>query len=145
VVRPGFPLRTPRNLCRASAYSPGVKLVALLAVVLSVVVAGCGGSDSEGGTATQAGEPSGAERGNLLLDTEVAGYNLCIDLGIDPCGDEAGSVETTKAFVASVEQIAEDNGLARKAVVDALSSASAELGSACAECKQILDEEIAAE
>ncbi len=122
-----------------------MKLPVLLALVVSLVLVGCGGSDSDGGTATQAGEPSGAERGNLLLDTEVAGYNLCIDLGIDPCGDDAGSVETTKAFVASVERIAEENGLARKAVVDALSEASAELGSACAECKTILEDEIAAQ
>ena len=129
----------------ASAYSPGVKLAAVLALALSLGLAGCGGSDDEGGTATQAGEPSGAERGNLLIDTEVAGYNLCIDLGIDPCGDEAGSVETTEAFVASVERIAEENGLARKAVTDALSSASAEIGTACDACKEILDEEIAAQ
>ena len=122
-----------------------MKLAALLVLVFSLALAGCGGSDDDGGTATQAGEPSGAERGNLLLDTEVAAYNLCIDLGIAPCGDEAGSVETTEAFVASVERIAEDNGLARTAVTDALSNASAEIGSACDACKEILDEEIAAQ
>ncbi len=121
-----------------------MKLGALLAIAFALVLAGCGGgSDDDGGTATQAGEPSGAERGNLLLDSEVAGYNLCIDLGIEPCGNEAGSVETTNTFVAAVEQIAADNGLARAAVTDALSSASAELDGACPECKQILDAEIA--
>lgn len=117
---------------------PGV----LLAIALALVLAGCGGSDDDGGTATQAGEPSGAERGNLLLDTEVASYNLCIDLGIEPCADEAGSVVTTNEFIANVERIAADNGLARTAVTDALSSASAEIGSACDECKRILDAEI---
>lgn len=119
---------------------------ALLAIVLALVLAlaGCGGgSDDDGGTATQAGEPTGAERGNLLLDTEVASYNLCLDLGIEPCGDEAGSVQTTNEFIAQVDAIAADNGLARKAVTDALSSASAEVGSACDECKRILDEAIA--
>jgi hypothetical protein len=121
-----------------------MKLPALLAVALALVVAGCGGgSDDDGGTATQAGEPTGAERGNLLLDTEVASYNLCIDLGIDPCAGEAGSVETTNAFVAKVEQIAADNGLARPVVTKALTSASAEIGGACGECKKILDAEIA--
>ena len=121
-----------------------MKLGVLLAIALTLVLAGCGGgSEDDGGTATQAGEPSGAERGNLLLDTEVASYNLCIDLGIEPCADEAGSVQTTNEFVAKVEQIAADNGLARAAVIDALSSASAEIGSACDECKQILDAEIA--
>ena len=119
-----------------------MKLGALLTIVLTLVLAGCGGSDDDGGTATQAGEPSGAERGNLLLDTEVASYNLCIDLGIEPCGDKAGSVETTKTFIAQVEQIAADNGLARTAIIDALSSASAEIGAACDECKRILDAEI---
>jgi hypothetical protein len=121
-----------------------VKLGALLVTALALVLAGCGGgSDDNGGTATQAGEPSGAERGNLLLDTEVASYNLCIDLGIEPCAGEAGSVQTTNEFVAKIEQIAADNGLARAAVTDALSSAAAEIGSACAECKTILDAEIA--
>ena len=120
-----------------------MKLGALLAIVLALFVAGCGGgSDDDGGTATQAGEPSGAERGNLLLDTEVASYNLCIDLGIEPCGNEAGSVQTTNEFVAKIEAIAADNGLARTAVVAALTSASAELGGACVECKRILDAEI---
>ncbi len=120
-----------------------MKLGALLAIALALLLSGCGGgSDDDGGTATQAGEPSGAERGNLLLDTEVASYNLCIDLGIEPCGNEAGSVETTNTFVATVEQIAADNGLSAAAVTAALSSASAELGGACAECKQILDAEI---
>ena len=121
-----------------------MKLGALLTVTLALVVAGCGGgSDDDGGTATQAGEPSGAERGNLLLDTEVASYNLCIDLGIEPCGNQAGSVQTTNEFIAKIEAIAADNGLARAAVTDALSSASAEIGGACDECKQILDAEIA--
>lgn len=121
-----------------------MKLGALLAIALALVLAGCGGgSDDDGGTATQAGEPSGAERGNLLLDTEVASYNLCIDLGIEPCGDEAGSVATTNEFVAKVEAIAVDNGLARPAVVAALTSASAEIGGACDECEQILEAEIA--
>lgn len=121
-----------------------MKLAALLGIALALVLGGCGGgSDDDGGTATQAGEPSGAERGNLLLDTEVASYNLCIDLGIEPCAGEAGSVETTNEFVTKVEQIAADNGLARGAVTKALSSAAAELGAACAECKQILDAEIA--
>jgi hypothetical protein len=120
-----------------------MKLGALLAIALALLAAGCGGgSDDDGGTATQAGEPTGAERGNLLLDTEVASYNLCIDLGIEPCGDEAGSVQTTNEFVAKVEAIAADNGLARPAVTTALTSASKELGNACAECKQILDAEI---
>ncbi len=120
-----------------------MKLGALLAIALTLVLAGCGGgSDDDGGTATQAGEPSGAERGNLLLDTEVASYNLCIDLGIEPCGNEAGSVETTNTFVAAVDQIAADNGLARTAVDDALSTASAGIGAACDQCKQILDAEI---
>jgi hypothetical protein len=112
-------------------------------VVVALVVAGCGGGSDDGGTATQAGEPSGAERGNLLLDTEVASYNLCIDLGIEPCGNQAGSVQTTNDFVVKIEAIAADNGLARAAVTDALSSASAEIGGACDECKQILDAEIA--
>jgi hypothetical protein len=123
-----------------------VKLASLLALVLAFALAGCGGgSGDDGGTAAQPGEPNGAERGGLLLDTEVAGYNLCIDLGIEPCGDEAGSVATTEAFVASVERIADENGLSRKAVTDAFSDASAELGGACDECKQILDAEIAGE
>ncbi|HWN22034.1 MAG TPA: hypothetical protein VNP93_08680 [Gaiellaceae bacterium] len=121
-----------------------MKLAALLAVALAFVAAGCGGgSDDDGGTATQAGEPTGAERGGLLLDTEVASYNLCIDLGIEPCGNEAGSVQTTNEFVAKIEAIAADNGLARPAVVAALTSASAEIGGACDECKQILDAKIA--
>ena len=76
-----------------------MKLGALLAVAFALVLAGCGsGSDDDGGTATQAGEPTGAERGNLLLDTEVASYNLCIDLGIEPCGNEAASVQVTNAM-----------------------------------------------
>jgi hypothetical protein len=121
-----------------------VKLASLLALVLALAVSGCGSDDDGGGAAAPAGEQNGAERGNLLLDTEVAGYNLCIDLGIEPCGDEAGSVATTEAFIASVERIADENGLSRKAVTDALSSASAELGGACDACKQLLDDEIAA-
>lgn len=121
-----------------------MKLGALAAIALALLLAGCGGgSDDDGGTATQAGEPSGAERGNLLLDTEVASYNLCIDLGIEPCGTEAASVQVTNEFVAKVAAIAADNGLARPAVVAALTSASSEVGGACAECKQILDGEIA--
>lgn len=121
-------------------YSRRVRLASLLTLVL--LLAGCGGSSSDGGTATQAGEPSSEERGKLLLDTEVASYNLCIDLGIEPCADEAGSVATTNEFVAKVEQIAADNELSQAAVTAALSSAAAEIGSACAECKQILDAEI---
>jgi len=129
---------------RRALYSRGMKLRALLAVVLALVAAGCGsGSDDDGGTATQAGEPTGAERGNLLLDTEVASYNLCIDLGIEPCGTEEASVQVTNEFVAKIEAIAADNGLARPAVVAALTSASADIGGACGECKQILDTEIA--
>ena len=121
-----------------------MKVATLLVIALVLVLAGCGsGSDDDGGTATQAGEPTGAERGNLLLDTEVASYNLCIDLGIEPCGNQAGSVQTTNEFVAKLEAIAADNGLARPAVVAALESASAELGGACDECKRILDAEIA--
>ena len=121
-----------------------MKLGALLAVAFALVLAGCGGgSDDDGGTATQAGEPTGAERGGLLLDTEVASYNLCIDLGIEPCGNEAASVEVTNEFVAKIEAIAADNGLARPAVVAALTGASTEIGGACAECKQILDAAIA--
>ena len=119
-----------------------LKLAALLALVL--LLAGCGGgSSSDGGTATQAGEPSSGERGNLLLDTEVATYNLCIDLGIEPCGNKAGSVETTNAFVAQIELIAADNQLQPAAVTKSLSEASAEIGGACAECKKILDAKIA--
>ncbi|MBA3348838.1 MAG: hypothetical protein H0T13_09790 [Actinobacteria bacterium] len=118
-----------------------LKLSAL--VVLVLLLAGCGGSSSEGGTLTQAGEPSAGERGNLLLDTEVATYNLCIDLGIEPCGNEAGSVETTNAFIAQIEVIAADNQLKPAAVAASLSEASAEIGGACAECKQILDAKIA--
>ena len=118
------------------------KLAGLLVLVL--LIAGCGGSSSDGGTLTQAGEPSAGERGNLLLDTEVATYTLCIDLGIEPCGDEAGSVETTNSFIAQVEQIAADNKLAPAAVAASLTEASAEMGSACPECKKILDAKIAA-
>jgi hypothetical protein len=120
-----------------------MRIAAFLVLVLLLAGCGGGGSGSEG-TATQAGEPSAGERGNLLLDTEVAGYNLCIDLGIEPCADEAGSVETTNAFVAQIEQIAEDNQLQPAAVSAALSDASAEIGTACDECKRILDEKIAA-
>jgi hypothetical protein len=112
-------------------------------LALALLLAGCGGGSSDGGTATQAGEPTAGERGNLLLDSEVAGYNLCIDLGIEPCADEAGSVETTNAFVASIEQIAESNQLQPASVASALEEASAELGGECAECKRILDEKVA--
>ena len=121
-----------------------MKTSALLLLVLVSLLAGCGGSSSEGGTLTQAGEPSAGERGNLLLDTEVATYNLCIDLGIEPCGNEAGSVETTNTFIAQVEQIAADNQLKPAAVSATLSEAVAELDGACPECKQILDAKIAA-
>jgi len=120
-----------------------MRIAALLVFVL--LLAGCGGGDSSSeGTATQAGEPSAGERGNLLLDTEVASYNLCIDLGIDPCANEAGSVETTNGFIAQIEQIATDNQLQPAAVSAALTDASAEIGTACDECKRILDEKIAA-
>ncbi len=120
-----------------------MRIPALLVLVL--LLAGCGGGDSSsGGTAAQGGEPSAGERGNLLLDTEVASYNLCLDLEIDPCADEAGSVETTNAFVDQIEQIAEDNQLPPAVVSAALADASAEVGTACAECKRILDEKIAA-
>jgi hypothetical protein len=120
-----------------------MKTGALLLLVLVSLLAGCGGSSSEGGTLTQAGEPSAGERGNLLLDTEVATYNLCIDLGIEPCGNEAGSVETTNTFIAQVEQIATDNQLKAAAVAASLSDAVAELDGACGECKKILDAKIA--
>ena len=121
-----------------------MKLKLSMLFVLVLLLAGCGGgSSSDGDTLTQAGEPSSGERGSLLLDTEVATYNLCIDLEIEPCGDEAGSVETTNAFIAQIEVIAADNQLKPAAVAASLSEASAEIGGACAECKKILDEKIA--
>lgn len=118
------------------------RLVGLLALVL--LLAACGGGSSTGGTATQAGEPTPGERGNLLLDAQVAEYNLCIDIGIDPCGTEAGSVETTNSFIAAVEGIAADNQLRPAAVKKALQEASGELDGACPECKKILDDKAAA-
>jgi hypothetical protein len=120
-----------------------VKSAALLAASLVLLLAGCGGGDG-GGSAAPGGVPtqeeSGAERGNLLLGAEVAAYNLCIDLEIDPCGDEAGSVAVTTAFIAKVKEIAAENGIPDSEVADAFSEASDEVGTACDECKRLLDE-----
>jgi hypothetical protein len=123
-----------------------VKLGALLAIVLALGLVGCGGSSSssDGGTATQAGEESGAERGNLLLDAEAATFTLCLELGIDPCANEADSVAATKTFIAKTKEIAADNGLSDAAVESTLSAAAEQVGESCAECKRLLEAEVSA-
>lgn len=118
-----------------------MKTGSIVTLVLALALAGCGGSSSgTGGTATQAGEESGAERGNLLLDAEAAAFTLCIELGIDPCADEAQSVATTKAFIAKAEEIAADNGLTPAAVDKSMQAAAKKVGEACAECARLLEE-----
>ena len=123
-----------------------MKLTALLAIVLALGLAGCGGSSSsgDGGTATQAGEESGAERGNLLLDAEAAAFTLCLELGIDPCANEADSVAATKTFIAKTKEIAADNGLTDAAVESTFAAAAEEVGASCAECKALLEAEVSA-
>lgn len=118
----------------------GSMLVLALALVLAF--AGCGGSSGStgGGTATQAGEESGAERGNLLLDAEAAAFTLCIELGIDPCANEAQSVAATKAFIDKAKEIAADNGLTPAAVDKSLQDAAKTVDEACAECARLLEE-----
>ncbi len=118
----------------------------LLFAVVVLALAGCGGSSSssDGGTATQAGEPSGAERGNLLLDAEAATFTLCIELGIDPCANEADSIAATKSFITKTKAIAADNGLSDAAVESTLTAAAEQVGEGCAECRQLLEAEVAA-
>ena len=118
------------------------RLALLLLAALALTLSGCGGSSSggSGGTATQPGEESGAERGNLLLDAEAAAFTLCIELGIDPCANEAQSVRTTEEFVAKAKEIAADNGISEESVDATLRDAAKEIGSSCAECKRLLEQ-----
>lgn len=123
-----------------------MKLGALLTIVLALGTAGCGGSSSSdsGGTATQAGEENGAERGNLLLDAEAANFTLCIELGIDPCANEADSIAATEAFITKTKEIAVDNGLSDAAVQSTLTAAAGEVAEGCAECQRLLEAEVSA-
>jgi hypothetical protein len=118
------------------------RLALLLLAALALTLSGCGSGSTEGsgGTATQPGEESGAERGNLLLDAEAAAFTLCIELGIDPCANEAQSVQTTEEFVAKAKEIAADNGIAEESVDATLRDAAKEIGSRCAECTRLLEQ-----